>query len=341
MLNIDLHFFLLSRSTNMMRTHLNVSAGKILTAALCLFQAFALSPPRFGGRPSQPSALTFLRASKAAPSAQPFLEPSVQVRAMKLLLLDAIQNFRNQQAIDGTVSVDFGVKGGELNATSRAPQTVDYYAVSEDLGKAADGVKDVCALLSKENPSDEPTALLGDKINGALAPLNGTWALLFTTAADASFSKDSKRGEAKIRNVVDGVRGTVTNVIEFGVGGEKPPALKRLEVVIRATAASKSRVELQFRYVRAVLNRFFFFPLFGRTLTLYIPVPGPFITRCIVFASRVVKFLKFGRGEVKVPPKAYFDVLYLDKDLRIHKTGEDNLFVQARQTWEEAKVFLA
>eukprot|EP00588_Corethron_pennatum_P024765 CAMPEP_0194325622 /NCGR_PEP_ID=MMETSP0171-20130528/31919_1 /TAXON_ID=218684 /ORGANISM="Corethron pennatum, Strain L29A3" /LENGTH=238 /DNA_ID=CAMNT_0039084837 /DNA_START=42 /DNA_END=757 /DNA_ORIENTATION=+ len=157
----------------MMRTHLNVSAGKILTAALCLFQAFALSPPRFGGRPSQPSALTFLRASKAAPSAQPFLEPSVQVRAMKLLLLDAIQNFRNQQAIDGTVSVDFGVKGGELNATSRAPQTVDYYAVSEDLGKAADGVKDVCALLSKENPSDEPTALLGDKINGALAPLNG------------------------------------------------------------------------------------------------------------------------------------------------------------------------
>ena len=30
------------------------------------------------------------------------------------------------------------------------------------------------------------------------------------------------------------------------------------------------------------------------------------------------------------------DVLYLDDDLRIHKTGEGNLFVQRRPLWSKA-----
>jgi len=34
--------------------------------------------------------------------------------------------------------------------------------------------------------------------------------------------------------------------------------------------------------------------------------------------------------------KAFFDVLYLDKNLRVHKTGEDNIFIQARPEWKEA-----
>ena len=67
-------------------------------------------------------------------------------------------------------------------------------------------------------------------------------------------------------------------------------------------------------------------------------LPAPFITRLIVFFSRM---FRFGRKEKKVPPKAYFDVLYLDDQLRIHRTREDNLFVQAKDTWKEAKPFLA
>lgn len=121
------------------------------------------------------------------------------------------------------------------------------------------------------------------------------------------------------------------------------PALKQLNVVIKATrdGVVKNRVNLEFRYVKAILTKFFGIKIpFGKTLPLYIPVPAAFITRMIVFISRVVKFLKRGNSEVKVPPKAYFDVLYLDEELRVHKTGEDNLFVQAKDTWVDAKPFI-
>jgi hypothetical protein len=158
---------------------------------------------------------------------------------------------------------------------------------------------------------------------------------LFTTAADANFSKNSTRGAAKAQNIVNATKGTITNVIDFYTKADgTEPVLKQLNVVIGAIAVSPKRVELQFRYVKAILTKFFFFKL---RWPLYIPVPGPFITRCIVFISRI---LKFGRkGGFKVP-KAYFDVLYLDEDLRVHRTGEDNLFVQARDSWESAKPLL-
>ena len=41
----------------------------------------------------------------------------------------------------------------------------------------------------------------------------------------------------------------------------------------------------------------------------------------------------------KVPPQAYFDVLYLDDELRIQRTGEDNLLVHAKPTWGDAVPF--
>ena len=108
------------------------------------------------------------------------------------------------------------------------------------------------------------------------------------------------------------------------------PVLKQLNVVIGAKAVSERRVQLNFRYAKAVLTKFLFFPI---RWSLYIPVPATFITRCIVLFYRI-----FRRGKAKPPPpKAYFDVLYLDDTLRIHKTGEDNLFVQARPTWNDAQ----
>lgn len=253
---------------------------------------------------------------------------------LKTSLIQAIIRLRNLQKEDGEVSVDFGVKGGELNETSRAPNRVDYYSVSPRVGDAAAHVLDICDQLAQVSPIEEPTKYLGDKENGEKCPLNGAWKLLFTTAADASFSTNSTRGNAKAQNVVDATNSKITNIIDFEGKNGTTPALKQLNVVIRATAASPSRVELKFRYAKAILTKFFFLPLFGRTLPLYIPVPGPFITRIIVFVSRI---LRFGRKkEVKKIPKAYFDVAYLDKDLRIHKTGEDNVFVQAKDTWGAA-----
>ena len=280
--------------------------------------------------PVQSFVLSHRQSSSACQGAALYGEPTAQAAQFKDELLKNVRLFRELQETDGAVSVDFGVKGGELNETSRAPQKVDFYAVSPAVGKAADVVMASCDMLSGMNPTPNATAFLGDKENGLQAPLHGPWKLLFTTAADASFSKNSTRGDARAQNIVDAPRGKIMNVIDFLPKEDgKEPALKQLNVVIKAKAVSEKRVELNFRYAKAVLTRFLFFPI---KWSLYIPVPATFITRCIVLFYRI-----FRRGKAKVPPKAYFDVLYLDNDLRIHKTGEDNIFVQARPTWEKAK----
>jgi hypothetical protein len=259
-----------------------------------------------------------------------FVTPKAQAVELKLSLLDSLRDLRQKQARDGDFSINFGFKGGELNQTTSAPQKVDYYSISEDVGKAADHVMQICQQLADHNPIETPTQYLGSKINGTLAPLNGAWKLLFTTAADATFSKNSTRGAARAQNVVDACRGSITNIIDFDTtpdGAE--PLLKQLQVVIKAAAAGPKRVELVFRYAKARLTKFFFLKI---NWTLFIPVPPPFLVRFIVLIGRLLRNKKY-----KPPPKAFFDVLYLDDDLRIHKTGEENLFVQAKDNWEEAR----
>lgn len=282
------------------------------------------------------------------PTTNPINTTALTPATLKQNLLESVKQLQNFMEIDGDFSIDFGVKGGELNQTSRAPQKVDYYTISKRVGEVADQIHSICKSLSmlqtNNSSAVEPTKYLGDVDNGEMAPLNGAWKLLFTTAADATFSKNSKRGAAKAQNIVNAAKGTITNVIDFAMNEDGTfPALKQLNVVIRATAdaAVTNRINLEFRYAKAVLTKFFGLRVpFGKTLPLYIPVPAAFITRMIVFVSRVIKFLKRGATEVKVPPKAYFDVLYLDEDLRVHKTGEDNLFVQAKDSWSDAQPFI-
>ena len=254
---------------------------------------------------------------------------------LKVVLLQKIRELRELKERDGDLSIDFGVKGGELDKESRSPQKVNFYSISKDVGSKADEVVSICKWLAKVSPTEEPTKYLGDEINGDLAPLNGPWKLLFTTAADASFSKNSTRGSAKAQNVVNATAGIITNIIDFDDKEDgTEPTLKQLNVVIGAKADGAKRVALNFRYAKAVFTRLFFWKV---KWSLYIPVPAAFITRCIVLFSRL---FRFGRKSAKKVPKAYFDVLYLDDELRVHQTGEDNIFVQAREEWGAARPLL-
>ena len=257
--------------------------------------------------------------------------PPPDAAAARSTLLDAIASFDAAIAADGVPSIDFGVKGGELDGDTRAPrdlyQTGAYRAVSDRVGDAADAViaaVDAAALVN-------PTAAATDKFgtaDGAASPLHGKWSNMFTTAADAVFSESSERGAALVYNQVDGVSGRTTNCIDFLPRSSpvlravrqtaKPPTLESLRVILSTTAVAANRIELVFRLVKARLN----LRLFGRwplKLTLFFPVPGPFLTR-ILFAFR----------PSKKPPPAFFDVLYLDDELRVHKTGQGNVFVQRR-----------
>ena len=245
----------------------------------------------------------------------------------KQALLDAIAAYDQATAADGVPSVDFGVKGGELDGDSRAPRDLlkagAFWAVSERVGVAADAVVKAVEEVTAANPTPEPTAGFGTAEGASVCPLHGRWRNVWTTAADATFSPESKRGGANVSNIVDAASGRTTNIIDFlprdhpafratRTVAPKPP-LESLNVVLKAKAVSPSRIELVFRFVKPRVK------ILGRYRTLIIPVPGPFITRILFFF----------RPRKKVPP-AFFDVLYLDDDLRVHKTGQGNLFVQRR-----------
>ena len=68
---------------------------------------------------------------------------SAPTSAPKAALFTAIDTFNAATAGDGTVPIDFGVKGGELDKKSRAPRNLfpdGFDAVSENVGTAAKGV---------------------------------------------------------------------------------------------------------------------------------------------------------------------------------------------------------
>jgi len=243
-------------------------------------------------------------------------------RRSKEKLLDAIQNFKEVELRDGVASVDFGVKGGELDKKSRAPRNLAadgaFFRISEDLGRSANRILGLVRDLERAEKCRGALRYFGTA-DGALCPLNGTWRLLFTTAADATFSRNSTRGGAAVSNIVDAVAGTITNCIDFEPREDgKSPTLEQLRVRLTAQAESDVRLVLAFRYVKAQLTRLFGIPLGRRRVTVKLPVPAPLITRIRSIFNR------------KPPPKPYFDLLYLDNTLRVHRTGEGNIFVQGK-----------
>ena len=109
---------------------------------------------------------TSLLASPSLTTPSDVIVPSKEATRFKLDLLTSLQRLRELKARDGDFAIDFGVRGGELNETSRAPQKVDYYAISLDVGRAADDVMSICNSLATVNPCEEPTKYLGNQVNG-------------------------------------------------------------------------------------------------------------------------------------------------------------------------------
>lgn len=304
---------------------------------IALLQIVAIAK---GFVPSLHKPLFLAHRSPLFSSSTPSDSGETTVESLKKDLLQKIAKLKQLQEEDGKIAVDFGVKGGEIDEKSRAPRKLDFYTVSERVGKAADSIFQTVQELSRVNPTPEATLGLGDKTldKTVTPPLEGAWNLLFSTAADASFSRDSKRGDATAGNIVDARKGKITNVIKFAPavddeGNETPKLVNELRVKLAATAEGSNRVNLVFKYVAVKFTKFFFLPI---RWTLYIPVPGPTIGKIVIGLSNLKRKLLRKQEPKRELPKAFFDVLFLDQDLRVHKTGEDNLFVQARPEWKAA-----
>lgn len=185
--------------------------------------------------------------------------------------------------------------------------------------------------LSQLNPTDCPTlGLAGFKGGeGDSAPLNGPWRLLFTNAKDAEApartEKPSREGESK--GVVDGAEITTGQRINASKGecvnfiqleGDNPNSpFDELEITIKMTPLTETRVRLDFLHGRVTNEKA---PLpFLRNFKFSFPP---------AFVGDTLARLK-GRDPSTDPP-AYFDVLYIDNQIRVHRTGEGKIFVQIR-----------
>jgi len=271
-----------------------------------------------------------------------------RIAELKTELLQNIGTLNRLQEQDGKIAIDFGVKGGEIDQKSRAPRKLDFYTVSDRVGTAADAIFATVDKLAEVNPTASATEGFGDKDYAGTPPLDGPWNLLFSTAADANFSRDSKRGDARASNIVDAKNGKITNVIKFAPStgtatsdsnsNSDPTEVKvklvdELRVRLSATAEGPNTVAIVFRYVAVKFTRFFFLPL---RWTLYIPVPAPTIGKIVIALSNLKNKLLRKKVEPRKLPKGVFKVVFLDQELRVHRTGEDNLFVQARPDWTTA-----
>jgi len=286
----------------------------------------ALSSPALLGRAAARDGAFVVRRARllAAPRAALRLDSEPKRAQAKQRLLDAIARYDAAKVASPTdgVPVDFGVSGGELDAETGKPVNLlsKLSKVSDELGVAACEVVAAVEALEPFNPTADPTRFFGTA-EGALCPLHGAWKLQFTTAADASFSSNSTRGAARTQQFVDAVKSTIVNQIDFL--GESA-ALQQLRIVINAKATSPRAVALDFRYGVAHVRRLFGLPV---RVKLFLPLFALF-----AIAKFVRAVLQLLRRQPKAPPAApaQFEVVYLDDELRCHRTGEGNLFVQLR-----------
>jgi len=183
--------------------------------------------------------------------------------------------------------------------------------------------------LSLLNPTAVATkGLLGySDASGSSAPLNGAWRLLYTNAKDAEAparterNSDAKFGDEVATSVdvktgqrINAATGECVNFIKLS--GDKKP-FDQLEITIKMTPLSDSRVRLDFLKGK-VLNEKAPLP-FLRDFNFNFPPPG------------VSDFVAKLRGmDPNVEPQAYFDILYIDQQMRAHRTGEGKIFVQMR-----------
>lgn len=185
--------------------------------------------------------------------------------------------------------------------------------------------------LAELNPTIIPTLGLMGYAGGIAsnAPLNGPWKLLFTNAKDAEapsrtqknsgekFGDEVAEGvEVKTGQRIDASTGQCVNYIQLSGDSEKRP-FDQLEITIQMTPLNDKRVRLDFRKGRALNGKA---PLaFLKDFTFNFPPPS---------VSDLVARL---RGmDPSVEPQAYFDILYIDEQIRAHRTGEGKLFVQMR-----------
>jgi len=249
-------------------------------------------------------------------------EPSLREVA-KAEVLRLADEFRAKQEMMWNVTAELEAinasksKSSLLNADSFASQQI---MLSDELEKIRNETVKAIRNLAEFMPLERPMS--GWQGYGGVSSehcaLNGTWKLIFTDAADATF-KRGQRGDAFTFQELDSAEGWFVNCVNFSNPESK---LKGFRVFVEGQALSDTEMQLLFRKVK-LLRRSRFPKLFG---VITIPLPPPGLLRSIGrFFARAMG------GKVNPSDRgAGFTQLYLDSNLRAHETFDGLFFVQKR-----------
>merc|ERR1712232_829881 len=188
-----------------------------------------------------------------------------------------------------------------------------FAAAKLEVGEVGGAIIALAEELAKYNPTKSPNYGWQGYAGGLPLEnkLEGRWKLRFTTAADATFKASNKRGSISTSQEIDATQGTLTNVVDFERG-----KLQGIRVVVAGKAETDDEMDLNFRQVEILRNSRF--KLFRK---LVFPIPAQLF-------RAVNRYLSKDDDENMRGP--YFQIQYLDDDLRMHKTGEGNWFIQSR-----------
>lgn len=163
--------------------------------------------------------------------------------------------------------------------------------------------------LAKVNPT---TDIIQD-----FSKLDGEWKLEFTTAPTREVPDEESTGVTTYQSI-DTSQGMIYNVIDRGLPE------KGLKIGVGAEPTRKGRVALDFRTIETFTDSSF--PLIPKNITFRFP-PRQLI-RALAQTTAFVTGKTF--DELAFKEIAYFDVIFLDSDLRIQRNSEGNLFVNSK-----------
>uniref|UniRef100_A0A7S0JGZ7 Plastid lipid-associated protein/fibrillin conserved domain-containing protein n=1 Tax=Calcidiscus leptoporus TaxID=127549 RepID=A0A7S0JGZ7_9EUKA len=227
--------------------------------------------------------------------------------ALKQSLICSARGFRSAQE-EWWAQQSSAPGGAPLQAESFANKEVE---MDTSLQTMRDRTIELVQQLAAANPTEAPFA--GWRTQAGSALLEGTWELLFTTGADATF-RSSASSAASTYQQIDSRKGHFTNCVDFGAPDAK---LRGFRVLVAGYPLSDTEVALKFRRV-TLLRRSRWFK------TLVFPLPPSFVLRAAARWGSKGRAALSNRG-------AGFRMLYLDDDLRCHVTFDGQYFVQRRK----------
>lgn len=240
-------------------------------------------------------------------------EVSEMVETLKKKLIascDAYMHSLEQQWADDDRRV-----GGAVGELPKREGLLGAASFKDDklTGNATDAIIRQVLTLAEYNPNPDPCKGWGTpQTDHSRTPLHGLWKLRFTTAADATF-KPGKRGKAVTRQTANATSGYFLNQISFP--NNTQGKVDGFTVFVKGTPSTSllNRMFLTFKRVEIYRSKSRFPKLFGK-VELLLPNLLP-----------LVNFFRKSDNQLELP---YFDVLFLDDELRVHRTGENNYFVQ-------------